>query len=209
MAVATWSLMGILWEILEASTDGVGESAAKRVAFHLAEKAPSRAKLLARKAVFLVMVETLCVMSIFLMAGPNISVAFTKDATLQHLLNLLIGMTGLAYIAMSFAQISWSLAGSQGRFGLASLVILACRWFITIPLAAICSFGLSYDLKAMAMSIAVGYMTAAIVLVYLVFSVDWKDVSLAAQEQTSPTHEDGIQDSSVDEVASSIDAETI
>ena len=201
--------MGIFWEILEASTEGVGESAAKRVAFHLAENSPNRAKQLARKAIFFVMVETLCVTSIFLMAGPNISVAFTKDATLQHLLNLLVGMTGLAYAAMSFAQTFWSLAGAQGRFGQASSAILACRWFITIPLAAVCSFGISYDLRAMAMSIAIGYIVAALILVNLVFRVDWRDLSLASQEETSPINEECVDDSGNNEGLSSIDTQTI
>jgi hypothetical protein len=93
-----------------------------------------------------------------------------------------VGITGLANVAMTFAQVYWSLVGAQGRYGLASSTIMLCRWLVTMPLALTFIFGLSYDLRAVAGSIAVGYATASSFLVYSVVTSDWQLLSLAAQE---------------------------
>jgi Na+-driven multidrug efflux pump len=175
--------MGIVWEIFEASTEGLGDAAAIRVSFLLAEGQPVEAKILSNKVAFLAGIEALLATSIFLMAGPNITVSLTTDSTLENLLNDLVGMTGLANVAMAFAQVYWSLVGAQDRFGLASSTILLCRWLVTMPLAFSFIFGLSYDLRAVAGSIAVGYATASSFLAYCVYQSDWHSLSVAAHEE--------------------------
>jgi Na+-driven multidrug efflux pump len=175
--------MGIVWEVFEASTEGIGDAAAIRVSFLLAEGQPAEAKILSNKVAFLAGVEAILATSIFLMAGPNITVSLTTDSTLENLLNDLVGMTGLANVAMAFAQVYWSLIGAQDRFGLASSTILLCRWLVTMPLAFAFIFGLSYDLRAVAGSIAVGYATASSFLAYYIYQSDWHSLSVAAHEE--------------------------
>jgi Na+-driven multidrug efflux pump len=174
--------MGIVWEVFEASTEGLGDAASIRISFFLEEGLPAQAKNLSNKVFFLALVEALAVTSIFLMAGPNIAVSLTTDSTLENIFNDLVGITGLANVAMTFAQVYWSLVGAQGRYGLASSTIMLCRWLVTMPLALTFIFGLSYDLRAVAGSIAVGYATASSFLVYSVVTSDWQLLSLAAQE---------------------------
>jgi Na+-driven multidrug efflux pump len=190
--------MGIVWEVFEASTEGIGDAAAIRISFFLAEGQPVQAKILSNKVAFLALVEALVATSIFLMAGPNISVSLTTDSTLENLLNDLVGMTGLANVAMAFAQVYWSLVGAQGRFALAASTILLCRWLVTMPLAMSFIFGLGYDLRAVAGSIAIGYSTAASFLAYCVYHSDWESLSLAAQEQAYPAEDENMLDSSLD-----------
>jgi Na+-driven multidrug efflux pump len=190
--------MGIVWEVFEASTEGIGDAAAVRVSFLLAEGQPVQAKILSNKVVFLALVGSLLATSVFLMAGPNITVSLTTDSTLENLLNGLVGMTGLANVAMAFAQVYWSLVGAQGRFGLASSTILLCRWLVTMPLAFSFIFGLTYDLRAVAGSIAVGYATASSFLAYCVYQSDWQSLSVAAQEEAYPAEDENMLDFSLE-----------
>jgi Na+-driven multidrug efflux pump len=190
--------MGIVWEVFEASTEGIGDAAAIRVSFLLAECQPEQAKILSNKVAFLALVEALVVTSIFLMAGPNITVSLTTDSTLENLLNDLVGMTGLANVAMAFAQVYWSLVGAQGRFGLASSTILLCRWLVTMPLAFSFIFGLTYDLRAVAGSIAVGYATASSFLAYCIYQSDWQSLSIAAHDEAYPVEDENALDFSLE-----------
>lgn len=191
--------MGIVWEVFEASTEGLGDAAAMRVSFFLVEGLPVEAKLISNKVIFIAAIEALCVTSIFLMAGPNIAVWLTIDSTLENLFNDLVGMTGLANIALTFAQVYWSLVGAQGRFGLASSTILGCRWLITMPLALSFVYASFYDLRAIAGSVAVGYATASAFLAHSVSQSDWEKLSLEAQALDDPSLGDDFPDFSVDE----------
>lgn len=196
--VATWALMGIVWEIFEATSEGIGEAAAVRVSYYLAENIPFQAQTLASKVIFWTLVEAVVCTSVFLMVGPNITVALTTDPTLQHLFSSLVGMTGFANLTMAFAQVYWSLVGSQGRFILASSTVLACRWLCAMPLAFLCIFAFEFDLQAVAASISVGYISAAVVLASCIVRSDWKQLAHLTRQESVPFDMDSPFDLSFD-----------
>ena len=184
--VAAWALMGILWEIFEASTEGLGEAAAVRVSLALSESNPEAAKVIAHKSILLCGISSIVITGVFLMTGTKLSVALTQDTTLQHLFNNLVGTTGLANIAMSLSQVYWSLLGSQGRFGVASSCILLCRWLLTMPLACLYIFKATFDLPSITSALAVGYMTSTTLLAWRLHKSDWTFYSNLALEDAMP-----------------------
>jgi Na+-driven multidrug efflux pump len=177
-----WAMMGIVWEVFEAFTEGLGEASAVRISYYLSDNLPDMAEQLANKAVFLSMIESTILTSIFLMVGPNLSVALTRDSALQNLFDDLVAMVALAGFTMSLAQVFWSITGAQGYFGRASGVILAIRWLVKIPLGFIFIYGAFYDLNSIAGCVAAGYAIAAGVLSRSVFRTDWKQVAAEASE---------------------------
>lgn len=172
------------------ATEGLGESASVRVSYYLSEGFPIDAKLLSSKVAFWACVQALVVTSIFLVAGPNISESLTTDNVLKSIINDLIGLTSLANIPMTLAQVYWSLVGAQGHYAVASATILLSRWLVTMPLAAICVFGYSYDVDSLAGSVATGYATAAFALSLHIFNADWMGLSISAQEELLPFDDD-------------------
>lgn len=177
--VAAWAVIGAIWDVLEASTEGISEAAAIRVAYHLSACKHVVAKKVAHKALFWTVVGSLVLTSILLLSGRHLIVALTVDYTLQHLINDLLGLMALANLSMAFAQVCWSLVGAQGRFNLATLVVLVCRWLITMPLALVFIFALHYDEETLAGAVAAGSATSASVLACILFSSDWNDVAEA------------------------------
>ena len=171
--VATWALMGIVWEVFQAFTEGLGEASAVRVSYYLSENLPEIAKQLANKAVFLSMMESTILTALFLTIGPNLSVALTRDAVLQNLFNNLVPMVALANVAMASAQIYWSLVGAQGDFSRASGVVLADRWLFIIPLGFALIYGSTYDLLSVAGAIAAGYAVGGTILAHSIIRSDW------------------------------------
>lgn len=173
------------------ATEGLGESASVRVSYYLSEGYPIDAKLLSSKVAFWACVQALVITSIFLVAGPNISESLTTDNVLKTIINDLLGLTSLANIPMTLAQVYWSLVGAQGQYAVASATILLSRWLVTVPLAAICVFGYSYNVDSLAGSVSTGYATAAFALSLYIFNADWMSLSISAQELLPFDDDDG------------------
>eukprot|EP00934_Nitzschia_sp_Nitz4_P000334 Nitzschia sp. Nitz4//scaffold2_size372955//136626//139235//NITZ4_000401-RA/size372955-processed-gene-0.411-mRNA-1//1//CDS//3329546712//334//frame0 len=180
--VATWALLGAVWDVLEAMTEGIGEAAAIQVAFLLAALQPERARRLANTAIYMAVVEALLVTSALYMSGRHLAVLFTNDRAMQHMFNDTIGFIGIANVTMTFAQISWSLIGAQGRFRLATLVMFVARWVVTIPVALVATYVYELDLESVSGSLVVGYATASCILTYLVLRSDWVRLARVMQD---------------------------
>jgi Na+-driven multidrug efflux pump len=206
--VATWATMGTIWEVFEALTEGIGDAASVRVSMHLADGQPMIAKQLSYRVVFLTFAQSLIVSSVFLMIGPNIAVAVTNDQTIENLMNNLIGTTAAANMAMSYAQVCWSLIGAQGRYGLASTSILVCRWVLTMPLSFVFIYAFNYDTRALVGSIAIGYSTASAFLARCLVKSDWDTLSRVAQESDPALDEALLASSSFDDDDDSSDSST-
>jgi len=188
--VATWALLGNLWEILEASTEGIGEAASIRVAYILSMADPDRARKLTNKAIYMSVIESIIITSILFISGRNIAVLMTTDRTIQHLFNETINMLGLAHLTMSFAQICWSLIGAQGRYRLATIIMFFSRWLFTMPIALAVIFAFYLDLNAIIGAVTVGYATASCTLCYVVLRSDWERLARIMQEVSAPATED-------------------
>jgi Na+-driven multidrug efflux pump len=184
--VATWALLGAVWDVLEAFTEGIGEAAAIQVAFLLAAFQPERARKLANTVIYLAVIQSLLVTSALYMSGKYLAVLFSSDPTIQHITNNSFALIGLANVTMAFAQVSWSLIGAQGRFRLATSVVFFSRWLVTVPIALIAIFAFFLDLNSVAGSLVVGYATASCALTFIVLRSDWERLARLMQEMNNP-----------------------
>lgn len=180
--VAGWVILGALWDILEALTEGIGEAVATQVAFLLSVCQPERARRLSNTVMYLAVVQSLMVTSCLYMFGKYLAIVLTTDPTLQHLINDSIGLLGLANVTMAFAEVSWSLVGAQGRFRLATSVVFLARGFVTIPVALLIILVWELDLDAVGGALGVGYATAASTLTFIVLRSDWERLSRIMQD---------------------------
>jgi Na+-driven multidrug efflux pump len=191
--VTTWAIMGAVWELFEASADGLGGAGAMRISYFLAENEPGEARIISLKVVFLGAIQAFCFSSIFLMIGPDLSVWLTKNTILQNMFYHLTGITAVTNFSMTFALTCWSLVGmGQGRFGIATVIIVLCRWLVVYPLAGIAVFRFHHEINSVSGAIAVGYATAGFALGCVLIRSDWKQLSLDAQEAFYPPDENGI-----------------
>jgi Na+-driven multidrug efflux pump len=185
--------MGAVWELFEASADGLGGAGAMRISFYLAESLPGEARIISLKVVFLGAIQAFCFSSIFLMIGPNLSVWLTSYSILQNMFYQLVGVTAVANLTMTFALTCWSLVGmGQGRFGIATVTLVMCRWFVVYPLAGIAVFRFHHEVRSVAGTIAVGYATAGFVLGCVLIRSDWKQLSVEARQAFYPSEESAV-----------------
>lgn len=185
--MATWCLLGALWDVLEALTEGIGEAAAIQVAFLLAAAQPERARKLSYSILYIGFVQSLLITSALFMGGRRLVMLLTTDNTMQHLMNDATTLLGFANVTMSFSQVAWSLIGAQGRFRLATSVIFFCRWLVTIPVALVTIFIFFFDLSSISGCLVVGYSTASFVLTFIVIRSDWERLAKMMQQMNSPS----------------------
>lgn len=188
--MATWCLLGAVWDVLEAFTEGIGEAAAIQVAFLLAAAQPQRARKLSYSVFYIGLVQSLLVTSALFMGGRHLAMLLTADNTIQHMMNNVMTLLGLANVAMSFSQVGWSLIGAQGRFRLATSVMFFSRWLVTIPVALITIFVFFLDLDAICGCLVVGYSTASCVLTFIVIRTDWDRLVDMMQQMNNTSEKD-------------------
>jgi len=196
--VATWGILGSVWELFEASTEGLGEAAAVRVAYHLGKGNPNMARISAYKSMLLSFITALFFTSIFFMCGQNLPTWFTTDATLQHMLNDLIPLIGFGNVAMTVGMVCWSLVGAQGRYRLATLIVMITSWLVTLPIAAFTIYVLRIDLRGLVGAVIMGYSTAGMMLSCVLLRSDWERISTIIMELNAMTGEIDSSDSDSD-----------
>lgn len=167
---------------MESTSEGIGEAAAVRVAYHLGTGNPNKARVSSYKSCFVSIVQSLLVTSILFMIGKNLATWLTTDVTLQNMVNAVIPLVGLGNIVMNFSLICWNLIGAQGRYRLATSAILLSRWLVTVPIAAVFSYALTLDLSGMMAAVIVGYDSACMALAYVLLRSDWVRLSRTMQD---------------------------
>jgi len=175
--VTTWAILGSVWECFEAATGGIGDGAEVRVAYHLGRGNPSMARTSAYKSLLIGVLLGIIITAILLIIGDDLPGLFTTDRTIQRMIIDVIPLIGLGNVTMTFGMLSWSIVGAQGRYRLATFVMLICSFFVTMPLAAGMTYGLYLDLKGLVSAVVIGYGITGMVMSYIIIRSDWGRLS--------------------------------
>jgi len=212
--VATWGILGSMWELFEAATSGLGEAAAIRVAFHLGKGEYDLARISAYKSLFLSVILSVFITSVFFMLGDSLANMLTRDALLRNMLNEAIPMIGVGNILMVFGMVSWSLVGAQGRYRLATTVSIISSWTVTLPLCALFIYGYRFNIEGVAAAVVVGYSTSGSIFAVLLITSDWKHISDTIRRynqdgsDSSDSSDSDSDDSSSDDSSSSSESDS-
>ena len=98
---ASWAILSFLWDTFEATTEGIGDAAEVRCAYHLGKNRPGRAKRSSYKSIHLAAILALIATSIVLIMRDDIPTWLTSDPTLQHMLAQQIPLIG---VGVSYRQ---------------------------------------------------------------------------------------------------------
>lgn len=181
--VAAWGLLGDLWGALEAIGLASADAAEVRVATLLGSNEPKRARYCAHKSLLV------CVCVAFMLSLPLAALSsyvpgwFTKDETLQGILRDLVPLVCFGNIAMMFGSVSWTLLGAQGRFGLATAMGFIGSWVVTLPLSAISTLVLGYDLQGVVSSVVIGYGASGALNSYFLMRSNWEKLAFNIQRK--------------------------
>jgi Na+-driven multidrug efflux pump len=181
--VATWAVMGFVWDLFESTTEAAGDASEIRVSYHLGKGRPSKAKLAGFKSMLFGAILSILVSVIFISMTDVLPSMLTRDATIQYMLAELFPLVAFGNITMSMGMVCWCIVGAQGRYHLSTLIALACSFMVTIPIGAIVTIGLRIDLQGLAFAVVTGYTITATVLFACIIISDWEMLSKAIQDQ--------------------------
>lgn len=201
--VSAWAILGYIWETFEASTEGIGDGAEVRVAYHLGKGNPEMAYISSQKSLLLGTIFACFITSVFFIIGDTLPIWFTTDPVLQHMIKDLIPLVGIGNITMTFGMMCWAIIGAQGRYRLATLTAFVASWSVTMPLAAVMTYVFFFDLKGITAAVVIGYACAGTVMSYIVLRSDWARLSKIIVELNQITGEVESSDSEGEEYSSS------
>jgi MATE family multidrug resistance protein len=194
--VAAWGILGTLWETFESLSVGIADGGEVRCAYHLGNANPGMAQIAAYKSILLSVCASFFFTSVLFIIGENLAVFFTPDPTLQHLIADLLPLLGVGNIFLTAGSVSWALVGAQARYRLATLVAFVSSWCVTMPLAAILTYGFNINLQGITCSVVVGYSVTCTILFYILLRSDWERISKHVVELNDDSDSD--DESSVD-----------
>ena len=201
--VAAWSILGTLWDVFEDITESIADASEVRVGVLLGNGKPGMAKKSAHKSIFIGFVFALVSTSCLFIAGDSLSSWLTVDPTLQMLINELIPLFGLGNIVLTMGTMAWTIVGAQGRYRLSTAIGVAGSWLITLPLAAVFTIALKFNLQGQTAAVVIGYMVSGTVTNVVLLQSDWealskKVIELNKEEDYDSDDESGSSSSSAD-----------
>lgn len=175
--VTCWGIVGSLWDTLEALTEGFGDAAEIRVGHHLGAGRPMNARISSYKSILVSVICSTTITSVMWIIGEELAALLTPDPTLRHLIVEVLPLMGIGNITLTAGSVSWALVGAQGRYRLATFIALIGSWFVTLPLAAIYTYALNFDLQGITSAVVVGYSVTGTCLLQVLLRSDWHRLS--------------------------------
>ena len=197
--VATWAVMGFVWDMFESTTEAIGDASEVRVAYQLGKGRPSMAKLASYKSMFIALMSSILVSIIFSSLKGVLPSWLTRDATIQNMLAEMFPLVALGNVTMTMGMVCWAVIGAQGRYYLSTLIAITCSFVVTIPIGAV-MVSMRIDLQGLAFALFTGYTVTAMILSSCILMSDWENLSKKIREQVDT---DDLSDSSDNDSSSS------
>ncbi len=191
----TWAVLGYVWDVFESTTGAIGSAGEVRCSYQLGKGNPQLAKLSSYKSMFMALVMSSLSSLIFLSMSNVLTAFLSSDETIQDMLIVLFPLVGLGNVMMSVGMVCWALVGAQLRYRQATVIAAGTSLGITVPLGAIFTVALNYDLKGLTFSVVVGYIMTAWILTTMLLISDWEKLSEKIREKVVAEDEEGEEES--------------
>jgi Na+-driven multidrug efflux pump len=164
-------------------SDGLADAVEVRVGFRMGAGEMMHAKASAYKGMYLAIVISVYGTAVLFLMSGHLPGWLTPDPTLQHMIFEALPLIGFGQILMSVGMVCWNILGAQGRVRLATMVEFVTSWILVIPMAAILVFVYDYNLMGMVGPLVLGYTLGCVVIIYILFTSDWAQLSDKVVEQ--------------------------
>uniref|UniRef100_A0A7S2YRG0 Uncharacterized protein n=1 Tax=Entomoneis paludosa TaxID=265537 RepID=A0A7S2YRG0_9STRA len=86
-------------------------------------------------------------------------------------------------VTLMFGSMSWTILGASGRVGLATATGFLGSWGVTLPLSALSTLFLGYDLQGMVSAIVIGYSCSGAMNSYFLMRSNWENLARKIQKK--------------------------
>mmetsp|Transcript_11650 Transcript_11650/g.24956 ORF Transcript_11650/g.24956 Transcript_11650/m.24956 type:complete len:723 (-) Transcript_11650:96-2264(-) len=194
--VATWGLLGSIWNVFESTTSSIGSAAEVRCAYQFGQGRPALAKLSAYKSMFISVLISIWCTAVFLSVSGDIPGWLTKDETIQKMLVPLFPLIALGQVTMTMGMVAWALIGAQGRYRLATSIATGCSLLITTPVAALMTIVWRINLQGLTFAVVIGYTVTAMCMSTVLLMTDWERRAKKITDKMAAEEDSGTDDES-------------
>ena len=178
--ITAWCVLRVLWNCTTSWLSALSYNEAVRSESHVKNNRGHDQKTLA-----IVFLLSLVTSTVVLLAGYNLPESVTDDELLQGLLNDLLPFLGIGIVVTGVFATSWNILSAKGEIRLATFVMWLTTWFITIPLATICTIHLRIDLQGQTLALLLGSMLSGSTYLFSHFSSQ-QEISKAKKRKARP-----------------------
>jgi MatE len=175
--VAAWGIVGYVWSAFEAITEAFGDGAEVRVGFRMGAGQIEIAKKVTEKGIYIGFLVAIFCCGLNFTIAPYLPGWLTPDPILQKLIFDMLPLIGFGQILMVPGFVAWAIIGAQGRVRLATFIEFFVSWFVSMPLAAILTYGFNFNLEGIVGALIIGYTIGANMYLYVLCKSDWEALS--------------------------------
>jgi Na+-driven multidrug efflux pump len=177
--VATWGLLGTVWDAAELMLGAIAEACEVRCATLLGAGQFEKAKYLSYKSLWIGLLWAGLVSVVLCIFQKEIPRLLTPDDLLQELLAELIPTLCLSHFASGIAVMSDTMLYAQNRFSVATALACSVTILVTLPLSALSSIVFHWNLKGQTGALMLGMSLLGSLCTLVVIRSDWKALSFA------------------------------
>lgn len=182
--IAVWGLLGSIWEFSEHIGQAIADAAEVRVAHLLECRRPAVARYSSHKSLLLAVLASFTVSGVIIGVRGLLPGWLTTDNSLQYMLRDLLPLVCVGLIALTLGSMSWTILCAQGRMRLATAVTVLGSVLVALPLAAVSTFALNFNLQGLLASIVIGYALSGIINSFIMLTSKWERISEKASKPT-------------------------
>lgn len=175
--VATWTVVGAIWEIFEQSPEGIVTATVIRIGYHLAQANPRQAKISAYKSLLACLLWSALLTTVFMLNSTSIVALLTDDEYIKSKLEGTLALIGAGNCAMCIGNLAWTIISAQSHSHIAAWVYGGVGIIgICLPLASIFTFKLGYGIDGLVAAIIISYGTVSAILLVFIFTSNWTKI---------------------------------
>ena len=173
-----WTILGSLWSLFSYAPEGINNAVVMRLALHLGRGDPRSAKVTGYKCLAYSGVLSLLVSAMFYIWHHEIIALFTNSPLISAFLGKTVVLIAVGNVIVGLGGTASAILTAQGRPGIATWINGVSVWGISIPLSALFTFGLHYNITGLVCSMLSAYTTSSLIILALVFTTNWAKASM-------------------------------
>ena len=173
-----WTILGSLWGLFSYAPEGINSAVVMRLAFHLGRGDPRSAKVTGYKCLAYCGGLSLVVSAMFYIWHKEIIALFTNSPLIAASLGKTVVLIAVGNVIVGLGGTASVILTAQGRPGIATWANGISVWAISIPLSALFTFGLKYNITGLVCSMLTAYTTSSLIMLAFVFTTNWAKASM-------------------------------
>ena len=174
--------MSYIWAFVELAPESFAEAASSRVTRHLSKGRKEFAQAVSFHSIKVGTLLSIFSSAILYICGPFFVWCLSLDDTLEQMLLEIIPYIVICQPFVSVGMAAMELNDALHIYKHATMIMSAVTLFILIPIGAVFTYWLGYNIEGLAAAQCIGYVAAGVANIVIFMNADWDRAVRKAQQ---------------------------